>query len=273
VQNNGVGVTGASQSCLMVGKVLDSGGSGQWSWGAKGIVDAANNGADIVSMSWGGGYCFPGGCAPIPPLDALTDAVFYAYHTKGVLLVAAAGNNGCTVATEIFPAEYQDVMAVAALNENGVGVAGFSSCGPDVEISAPGANVLSTMRPCSAPICSSTGYGRISGTSMATPHVSGVAALVKAQYPGLDNDGLRCVLDLSAKGGTGRSTTMGWGRVDAAAALAEAATLIGTLGSADQVNTACSALDLALGSGGVPDAPTCLDAVAPPARPCDVLPA
>ncbi|MCA1812895.1 MAG: S8 family serine peptidase [Halobacteriales archaeon] len=274
VQDNGVGVSGASRSCLMAGKVLDSGGSGQWSWGAKGIVDAANFGADIVSMSWGGGYCFGSGCIPIPPADVLTDSVFYAYHTKGVLLVAAAGNNGCAGNSEIFPAEYQDVMAVAALNENGVGVAGFSSCGPDVEIAAPGANVLSTMRPCSAPICSNSGYGRISGTSMATPHVSGVAALVKAAHADLNNDGLRCLLDLSAKdqGQPGKDTTTGWGRLDAAAALAEADSLIDQLGSAAQVNTACSAVNLALGAGGVPDAPTCLANLAP-VRPCDSLPA
>jgi len=114
------------------------------------------------------------------------------------------------------------------------------------------------MRPCSAPICSNSGYGRISGTSMATPHVSGVAALVKAVHPGLDGHGLRCAIDLSAtdQGLPGHDYQYGWGRLDARGALDEAASLIAQFGSEAQVNTACTALDTVLGAGGIPDAPT-----------------
>ncbi|MGH2669534.1 MAG: S8 family serine peptidase, partial [bacterium] len=215
VTNNNLGVAGMSDSCLMGAKVLGAFGGGQWTWVASGIRWAADNGAHIISMSLGGGN----------PGAVMESAVQYAYDTKGVLIVAAAGNSQCNLGgvggllpqpgndgTIIWPARYDEVMAVAALRPPGDGTATFSSCGADLEIAAPGEGVLSTWR--------GSSYATISGTSMATPHVSGVAALLKAQNPSMSAFELRCMLDLSSDEGLdssrtpfpGRDPNMGWGR-------------------------------------------------------------
>lgn len=211
--NNALGVAGTAQACLMGAKVLSAGGSGQWTWVAAGIVWSADNGADVISMSLGGG---------LPP-QVVADAVAYAWG-KDVLIVAAAGNSGCgaglqtrTDGSMIWPARYDEVQAVAALvAPDGRQTAGFSSCGADMEIAAPGGGVVSTWL--------GNSYASLSGTSMATPHVSGVAALVKSQNPGMSAFELRCLLDLTSDD-LGlpmrplRDAQTGWGRVNAQRAL------------------------------------------------------
>ncbi|MCA1814531.1 MAG: S8 family serine peptidase [Halobacteriales archaeon] len=237
VTNNGLGVAGTSQSCLGMGKVLGAGGSGQWTWVAAGIVWAADNGADIISMSLGGSG------AP----QVVADAVAYAY-AHDVLVVSAAGNSGCRpipgAGTVGQPALYPGSMAVAAVNQpDGLVPAQFSSCGFKVEIAAPGVGVLSTFPPCNGPpLCSNSGYGSIDGTSMATPHVAGSAALVKAQDPALTNVELRCILDVTATDAPapGRDFSTGWGVVDPYAALAFDAQLTAT-GTHDAFTQACAA--------------------------------
>jgi subtilisin family serine protease len=263
--NNAIGVAGASQSCLMGAKVLNRTFGGQWSWVAAGIRWAADNGADIISMSLGAPFLTVA-VTPrvgVPP-TVVGDAVFYAYHERDVLLVAAAGNQRCAVPmtlpmTEHFPALYTDVLAVAALTQDGSGVADFSSCGPDLELSAPGATILSTMAPDSVlgrVTCGKVRYCRLDGTSMATPHVAGVAALLKAHDPNLSAAQLRCILDLSAEDMDlpSRDYRTGWGRVDALAAL-QLDDQLTALGLHDALNTACVAIDEILAAGGVPDAP------------------
>lgn len=227
--NNGVGVAGASNSCIMGAKVLSAGGSGQWSWLASGITWAADNGARVISMSLSGGS----------PPSSVSDAVKYAYNTKGVLLVASAGNSGCTTPTQKlgYPAEYDEVMGVGALNPpDGTQVASYSTCGLDLEISAPGSSVLSTWR--------TGGYATLSGTSMAAPYVAGVAALVFAAIPTLAARDARCLLDLTADEivGTlpGRDWESGWGRVNARAALGNYDLLVAN-GLWDEFQTLCSA--------------------------------
>jgi thermitase len=208
--NNGVGVAGTAQTCVMSARVLQFGG-GQWSWIAAGVTWAANNGADIISMSLQG-----------PFHQVMQDAVRHAYNNKGALVVSAAGNWGCSGlptpnnvlndGTIAYPGRYDESMAVAALVDPGLETAGFSSCGADMEIAGPGAGVLSTVP---------GGYASFSGTSMATPHVSGVAALVKAQNPSISNVALRCLLDLTADeiGLPGRDFQTGWGKLNALRAL------------------------------------------------------
>jgi subtilisin family serine protease len=99
------------------------------------------------------------------------------------------------------------------MQPNGLLPASFSSCGGKVEIAGPGVNVLSTFH--------GSSYASLSGTSMATPHVAGVAALVKAIDPGISNLELRCLLDLSATHAPSpvRDVSQGWGLVNAFAAL------------------------------------------------------
>lgn len=195
---NNVGVVGvAPYAYLYPVKVLSSSGSGNWSWliaALDWIMD--KKGARIASMSLGG----PG--AP----QALGDMCNAAYD-DGVLLVAAAGNSGPGNNTVGFPAKYEKVMAVSAVDSSDI-IATFSSRGPEVEIAAPGVSVRSTTR--------GGGYGNMSGTSMACPHVSGVAALAWGSHRGANNKQIRWLLNAFAdKVGDQDPEKYGNGRVDA----------------------------------------------------------
>jgi thermitase len=155
--NNGIGVAGLGySSTIMNVKVLDDNGMGAYSWIVSGIIWAADNGADIINMSLGGSFAS----------SALEDAINYAWN-KGVVVVAAAGNNGDT--TPIYPACYTNCIAVAATDANDAR-ASWSNYGDWVDVAAPGVSVYSTLK--------DNGYGYLSGTSMASPHVAGLAALV-----------------------------------------------------------------------------------------------
>ena len=195
---NDRGVVGvAPYAYLYPVKVLSSSGSGNWSWliaALDWITD--KKGARIASMSLGGGG------AP----KALADMCEAAYN-DGVLLVAAAGNSGPGNNTVGFPAKYPHVMAVSAVDGSDT-IAGFSSRGPEVEICAPGVNVLSTTR--------GGGYGRMSGTSMACPHVAGVAALAWGAHRSANNKEVRWLLNVFAdKVGDKDQEKYGSGRADA----------------------------------------------------------
>jgi subtilisin family serine protease len=138
----------------------------------------------------------------------LHNAVQYAYKNgTGALLVAAAGNDGD--ATLNYPAAYAEVVSVAA-TDNRDQRASFSNANADVEVAAPGVNVLSSYN------SSDTSYTTLSGTSMATPHVSGVAAVIFDRNPALTAAQARAKLDASvdAKGAAGRDTSYGFGRVN-----------------------------------------------------------
>jgi subtilisin len=197
---NGVGVVGvAPAASLYAVKVLAANGSGNWSWLIVGLDWCVKNGIHIASMSLG--------AASAP--SAVKDMCDLAF-AKGVLLVAAAGNTGGPVGA---PAQYQSVIAVSAIDSANT-IAPFSCRGPEVELCAPGVDVLSTV-PGGA-------YSRLSGTSMACPHVSGAAALAWAthRYPptGLaQNVVIRRLLAMTADnlGVPGRDDLFGFGRVDA----------------------------------------------------------
>lgn len=210
VANNRFGVVGMAQACVMAVQVLDAGGRGTPAEASLGIVHAANAGVHIISMSLGW-YEYD------PLLEA---AVKYAWN-RGVLIVAAAGNNRCGEDTVAYPARFDEVLAVSALAEPGEEVADFSSCGPPVDIAAPGANITSTTL--------GGGFGMLSGTSMAAPHVSGVAALVKSENLLLTHIQLRCILEATADDlyEAGRDPRTGWGRLDAAEAVAAANSPLG----------------------------------------------
>jgi subtilisin family serine protease len=123
----------------------------------------------------------------------------------GTLIIAAAGNDGD--ATANYPAAYAEVVSVAATDANDAR-ASFSNANADVEIAAAGVNVLSTKR--------GGGYVAFSGTSMATPHVAGVAALIAFKNPSFTAAQLRAKLDTSVddKGAPGRDPQFGFGRVN-----------------------------------------------------------
>jgi thermitase len=201
IANNGRGVTGvAFNSPLSICKALSGPlGQGTTSDVASCITWETDRGAKVISMSLGGG-----------PSTTLQNAVRYA-AAHDVLIVAAAGNDGN--ATLNYPAAYAEVVSVAATDARDVR-ASFSNANSDVEIAAPGVNILSTYN--------DGGYRVLSGTSMATPHVSGVGAVIRTRHPTFTAAQARARLDASVddKGPAGRDPQYGFGRVNLAKAAA-----------------------------------------------------
>lgn len=198
--NNGVGVAGTCGGCVLYNtKVLDDYGNGSWSGIANGIVWAADNGAKVINMSLGG------------TSSSLTveDAVNYAWG-KGAILVAAAGNGGSN--TLFYPAAYTNVIAVAATDHNDQ-KATFSNYGSSwVDVAAPGVSILSTTV--------DGAYGKKDGTSMATPHVSGVAGLVWSVSPAsTTNQSIRDKVEATADPVAGTGTYWAKGRINSCKAV------------------------------------------------------
>lgn len=197
--DNEVGVIGvAPDTELYAVKVLDSFGSGYTSDIAAGIEWAANQGIDIANLSLGG----PTGSS------ALQQAADYA-EEQGTLLIAAAGNSGTRGVA--YPAAYDNVLSVAAVDSSN-NKADFSSFGPENDIAAPGVNILSTYL--------DNQYTELSGTSMASPHVAGVAALVQATNPDATAQEIGQILQDTARP-LGNEEFFGSGLVDAAAAVGQ----------------------------------------------------
>lgn len=183
-KRDGKGVVGVAPGVKIMPIVLfDSGG---WyvgdDYAASGIIWAVEHGAKVLSNSWGGaGYS-----------QALKDAFDYAL-AHGVVIVAAAGNSKSSQSFQ-YPANYPGVIQVGAVEYlgNKYDIADFSSGSPMLSVSAPGVNIISTMPQKTSvgydkrsfQIAENSGYyGFMSGTSMATPHVSGFVALLLQEYP------------------------------------------------------------------------------------------
>ena len=196
----GSGVVGvAPAASLYPVKVLDARGSGNFSWLIAALDWCIENEIHIASMSLGA-------AAAPTAVGQMCDLAF----ARGVLLVAAAGNSGDRVG---YPAAFGSVIAVSAIDSSNM-IAGFSCRGPEVELAAPGVDVLSTVP--------GSGYSRFNGTSMACPHVAGAAALAwgSHRFPHADlpqNVTIRRLLAHTAndQGNPGRDEFYGFGRVDA----------------------------------------------------------
>jgi thermitase len=199
VLNNGIGIAGLAQVRVMAEKVLDSGGYGYWDWVANGIIHATDSGAKIISMSLGGSG----------DSELVHEAIRYAYNA-GVLIVAAAGNSDSDMKS--YPAAYDEVISVAATDRYD-NKAWFSNWGEWIELAAPGVDIFSTVP---------WGYESWSGTSMACPHVSGLAALVFSEYPERSRDWVRAWLKYTADdlGDRGFDVYYGYGRINARKAIA-----------------------------------------------------
>ena len=202
---NGVGIAGvAFDAPLIVCKALGADGSGDTSDVAACIAWAHGQGAKVISLSLGG-----------PSTTTLRAAVRNAWDgggRSGSVVVAAAGNDGNS-ATD-YPAGYPEAVSVAAVDDNGAH-AWFSNANDDVEIAAPGVDVLSAKL--------GGGYVRESGTSMATPHAAGAAALEWEAHPRSSARTIRDRLDALTvdAGAPGRDAQFGFGVIDLAGLGAE----------------------------------------------------
>src|SRR3989338_4435866 len=199
---NNLGVVGVSPSGnlgLHIVKVFDN--NGNWAYGSDlvaAIQQCRTAGSNVISMSLGGG-------APSTTERSAMDSALAA----GVLVVAAAGNDSSSGLS--YPAAYESVVSVAAV-DSASNRASFSQYNADVEIAAPGVGVLSTTP--------NNTYGYMSGTSMATPHVSAVYALVWSQHTQCTAAQMRQVVNATARdrGTAGRDVYYGHGIVQAKAA-------------------------------------------------------
>ncbi len=216
--NNVLGVVGVAwESSVMAVKGLGAGGSGPHSDLAEGIVYAVDNGADVINASWGGGAA-----------QLMTDTVAAA-HAAGVVFVAAAGNDTSDVAG-FSPASIHEAIAVAASDHTDQ-LASFSNFGTKLDVAAPGGGDVAppsdqpsrsilSLRSSGSGFDNSLNvaglYTRLSGTSMAAPHVSGAAALVLAAHPEFTPEQVRQALRVSADdiAAPGFDAASGYGRLN-----------------------------------------------------------
>ena len=209
----------APKTSLMVGKVLADNGSGADSWVMAGMAWAVDQGADVVSMSLGG--------EADDGTDPLARAVNELSAGSDTLFVVAAGNKGDRPSTVTSPASADAALTVGAVDVNDV-MAKFSSRGPRLnnggfkpEVVAPGVAVTAARAAgtsMGAPV--DDHYTSASGTSMATPHVAGLAAMIKQQHPGWDGDQIKSVIaNSTVPVANAAGFDAGTGRVDALAAI------------------------------------------------------
>jgi thermitase len=204
--DNGTGIAGIAQASILPVKVLNQNNVGTWANVASGIIWATDKGADIINLSLGGSA----------NSETLRSAIQYA-SDHGVILVAAAGNKASDV--PFYPAAYSETLGVAATtySDNRWSLSNF---GTYIDLAAPGVAIWSTNWTAANP----NDYTSRSGTSMAAPHVSGVAALMLSVNPGLSQQEVYDILRQSADdlGDPGWDVIYGYGRLNAGNAVVAA---------------------------------------------------
>lgn len=196
-RQNGSGVVGVAPNCnLYAVKALNNRGQGNYSWIISAIVWCVRKRMDVINMSLGGPS----------HVQALQNACDYALQNN-VLIVAAAGNTGPNDDTVGYPGRYDSVISVSAIDASG-NIANFSSRGHQVDITAPGVEILSTLP--------GNRYGIKNGTSMAAPHVAGAAAMTISSHRFTKAETIRQILLRTADnlGISGRDNEYGHGLVD-----------------------------------------------------------
>ncbi len=207
--DNQIGIAGVNwQSTVMPLQVLQN-GSGSLDDLAEAIIYAADNGAQVLNLSLGGEI----------EEDArkTVDAAIAHARSQGCLLVASAGNNRTQPYPVLYPANSPQVMAVTATTADDVPWSN-SNRGPEVDVAAPGVGIYS--------LSTDDSYASMTGTSMAAPHVSGLAALIWSVRPALTADQVAHVITHTAQDTDtpGWDPRTGWGRIDALAAIQAAST-------------------------------------------------
>lgn len=206
--DNGRGVPSIGFNCQIMAVRASSNANSQGiSDGYEGVDYAMASGADIINMSWGG-----------PGFSNTHQTLMNVAHRRGIILVAAAGNDNN--AENSYPVGYQHVIGVAATDRNDR-KASFSSFGLFVDVSAPGVDILSTI-----PGAGNNRYGTNSGTSFSSPIVAGLLGLMRSVNPCLSPDEAEAILKETAVDIDGENPDfagqLGAGRIDAAAAVAAA---------------------------------------------------
>jgi subtilisin family serine protease len=213
--DNGIGVASIGYHVSLIGVKSSTTNPDNIAYGYAGIQWAANNGADVISMSWGNPY-----------FDQTNQNIINTIHGMGIVLVAAAGNDNVT--TPQYPAYYNNVIAVASTNENDVKT-DFSNYSTSVDVSAPGGygsqgpyGLLSTT-------WNLTSYGYYdvkAGTSMACPLTAGLCGLILSVNPELTPEELEIILKstcddiYSVPGNENYAGKLGAGRINAQSAIA-----------------------------------------------------
>lgn len=206
--DNAAGVAGVAPDIrLLPLKALNDSGNGAYADVADAIIYAANNGAKIVNLSLGGASSS----------STLAAAVQYAY-SRGVLVVAASGNAGQP--TIYYPAAYTQAVAVGSTTPSDTR-SYFSNYGDGLDVVAPGSNIISTVPVPPGTSYQDYGYAYKSGTSMASPHVAGLAALIWSVAPDLTHDEVRAAILSTTDdlGSQGFDPDYGYGRINALKAL------------------------------------------------------
>lgn len=214
--NRQQGISGlAPQVHVMAIRVLDAQGSGSLFRIAKGIAYAANNNAKVINLSLGSP---PGGGL----MKSLANFMASYAERKGALIVAAAGNAGGAIG---YPAAASKFLCVGAVNQQNY-LASFSNRGPELDVVAPGVDIMSTF-PTYDVTTNAAGlphnYASLNGTSMATPMVSALAAMILSKNPYLTPTQLREHIESSATdlGQIGRDDMFGNGLINPARAMAQ----------------------------------------------------
>ncbi|MCM3602179.1 S8 family serine peptidase [Robertmurraya korlensis] len=192
---NGLDITGVAPGVnLFAVKVLDKAGSGNLQDILEGLDWSITNGMDIVNLSIG-----------TSEYSKLFEQMINKAYNSGIIIVAASGNDGLQNSVN-YPAKFTNTIGVSSVNQS-LNISNFSSTGNEVEFSAPGENIISTYK--------NGDYTIESGTSQATPHVTGMLALLKEKQPNVTNSELKTLLRNHTKdlGVTGRDPYYGYGMI------------------------------------------------------------